>query len=178
MLHNSGSTFNTDNATRVYSPGTQGIVSRSMLNSGGSPSEPNLPAYSLDDVASLPYIEIFDYTNVDGFVLSAAYDYEMILEGEFSTANSTQTYDIVFYRCNIDAFDTPINLLEIARFSSTAGQNLSFRKYRGINMDYESTRNNFVWGLENTVGSGSLTTVYGDWSTYIIEARREITGNV
>ena len=190
MLHNSGSTFDTDNASHFYSPGYQQLQTNKMASVGVDPSTgKDTVFYSFDDTAGLPAgAEVFNFTNVDGFSLNAGYDYEMILEGDFELVqlynnyDPNQTYDVVFYRCNINAFNTPINLIEIARFpSNTTGGDLTFRKYRGINMDYETTRNNFIWTIENVSLDSvnySVAGVFGNWGAYVIEARREITGNV
>ena len=186
LLH-SGEQFNTDNASHFYSPGSQTLITNKMSGSGVDPSTgKDTVFYSFDDTAGLPAgAEVFNFTNVDGFSLNAGYDYEIILEGNFellqlyNNYDPNQTYDVSFYRCNITSgAQTPINALEIARFSSKpTGGDLTFRKYIGINMDYETTRNNFVWTLDNVSYNNvdySAAAVQGTWRAYIIEARREI----
>jgi hypothetical protein len=190
MLHNSGSTFDTDTASHFYSPGEQQLQSNKMASVGVDPStNKDYVFYSFDDTASLPAgAEVFNLTNIDGFQLNAGYDYEMIIEGSFflsqlyNNYDPNQTYDVVFRRGFITSIDTFTNAHEIARFSSnTTGGLLSFRRYVGINMDYQSTRNNFVWSLENVNydnGNYSVAAVRGTWGAYVIPARREIIGNV
>ena len=192
MLHNSGSTFNTDNASRFYNPrqdttppGTNRLQFNKMHSIGTDTT-----FYSFDDTANLPAgAGVINLTNIDGFSLNASYDYEMILEGSFSvgvgdgiTYDPNTTYDVAFKRGFITSIDTFINAHDVGRFSSNStGGSLNFRRYVGINMDYETTYNNFVWTLENVsydTSQYSAPGIRGIWTAYVIEARREIDGTL
>mgnify|MGYP006397832645 FL=1 len=169
LLH-SGVQFDVSQATLIASPGSQTLITNKM------DSVFEGPAYTLTDTANLPYVEVFNFLNTDGFVLKSNEDYEMILEFDFDTANTSQSYDVVFFRCDIDES----NVVEggtqtyLARFSSN-NQKVQARQYVTVNLDSETTRNNFVWSIENqSVSSGAPTAVQGTWRAYIIEARREI----
>jgi len=188
MLHNSGSTFNTDNASKFFNPaqpGTNQLQTNKMASVGVDPSTGKDGVfYSFTDTASLPAgAGVFNLTNVDGFNLNASYDYEMILEGSFDGSNTdpNATFDVVFKRGFITSIDTFINAHDVGRFSSTSNGILNFRRYVGINMDYQTTYNNFVWTLENLsydTSQYSAPQINGTWTAYVIEARREIDGTL
>ena len=185
MLHNSGSTFDTDTASHFYSPGEQQLQSNKMASVGVDPStNKDYVFYSFDDTASLPAgAEVFNLTNIDGFQLNAGYDYEMIIEGSFflsqlyNNYDPNQTYDVRFFRWN-----GPGNPgVTLATFTSPS-TSLSFRRYIATNQDgYEQTKNQYGWTVENVnwdYVNYSVAPVYGNWGAYVIPARREITGNV
>ena len=181
MLHNSGSTFDTDAATHIYSPGTQQLQANKMASTGVDPSTgKDYVFYSFDDVYGLPAgFEIINDTNFDGFNLNASYDYEIIIYGDFYTTGGdpNQTYDVRFFRWN-----GPGNPgVTLATFTSPS-TSLSFRRYIATNQDgYEQTKNQYGWTVENVnwdYVNYSVAPVYGNWGAYVIPARREITGNV
>lgn len=182
MLHNSGSTFNTDNASKFFNPnqpGTNQLQTNKMASIGT-----DTVFYSFTDTASLPAgAGVFNFTNIDGFNLNASYDYEMILEGDFdgSSTDPNATFDVVFKRVFIDGTNTITSTNEIARFGSGPTGLLAYRKYVAINMDYQTTLNNFVWSVENLsydTSQYSAPPINGTWTAYVIEARREIDGTL
>jgi len=170
LLH-SGVQFDVSQATLISTPSSD-----EQLQTHKMASTFEGPAYTLTDTANLPYVEVFNFLNTDGFVLKSNEDYEMILEFNLESTNELydQTYDVVFFRCNIDES----NVVEggtqtyLARFSSN-NQKVQARQYVTVNLDSETTRNNFVWSVENVVGGG-LSDIRGSWKAYIIQARREI----
>ena len=185
MLHNSGSTFNTDLASKFFNPdqpGTNQLQNNKMASVGVDPSTgKDTVFYSFTDTAGLPAgASVFNLTNIDGFTLNAGVDYEMIIEGNFDASGTdpNATFDVVFKRVFIDGTDTITNSNEIARFGSVS-TGLAFRRYVGINMDYNTAQNNFVWTAENVSFDSSqyaAPPVNGTWTAYVIQARREIDG--